>query len=112
MPRLNIEMSQSQIDSVKALTKITESRDMKDVINVALAVLEWAVDETLQGNEVAAVDSRANNYRVLIIPQLRNVKKKASSKEAPRPHFSDVRPRKTSQEPHPQESLEAGVGRG
>jgi len=38
--------------------------------------LEWAVNETKDGNEIAAVNEEAETYRVLVLPLLQRVAKK------------------------------------
>ena len=49
---------------------------MKDLVNNALTLLEWAVDETAKGNEVAAVNENDSAYRVLVTPLLQHVAKR------------------------------------
>lgn len=71
--RLNLEISNSQMSSFKALQQRTGASSMKDLINHALSMLEWAVDETAKGNEIAAVNEEQSAYRVLVTPLLQHV---------------------------------------
>jgi hypothetical protein len=73
--RLNLEISNSQMESLKALQERTAAGSMKDLVNNALTLLEWAVDETAKGNEIAAVNEDETTYRVLVTPLLQHVAK-------------------------------------
>jgi len=73
--RLNFEFSESQVKDLKALQEKTGTDTMKDLFNSALSMLEWAVDETINGNEIAAVNAEHKQYRVLITPVLQRVAK-------------------------------------
>jgi hypothetical protein len=46
---------------------------MKELVNNAFTILEWAVDETKAGNEIAAVNEGEEVYRVLVMPVLQRV---------------------------------------
>ncbi len=71
--RLNFEISESQMASLKALQIRTGASTMKDLVNNALTILEWAVDETANGNEVAALNEDDKSYRILVTPLLKHV---------------------------------------
>jgi hypothetical protein len=75
MARLNLEISDAQMESLKALEKRTGAESMKNLVNNALSMLEWAVQETARGNEIAAVDEERQVYRVLVTPLLQHVAK-------------------------------------
>jgi len=62
--RLNFEFSEQRVGDLKRLLDETETNTMKDLVNNAFTILEWAVDETKAGND-----------RVLITPILQNVTK-------------------------------------
>jgi hypothetical protein len=80
--RLNLEVNAEQMGSVKTLIRRTGARDMKDLINNAISILEWAVEETGQGNEIVAINRDTSNYRVLVTPLLQHV---ARHRPAPSP---------------------------
>jgi hypothetical protein len=71
--RLNFEMTESQMEALKALQVRLGARDMKDLVNQALTLLEWAADEVSNGNEIAAVHRDDKTYRVLVMPLLKKV---------------------------------------
>jgi hypothetical protein len=72
--RLNLEISNAKMDALKALQKQTGAGSMKDLVNNALTIFEWTVNETAKGNEIAAVNEKEEVYRVLITPLLENAK--------------------------------------
>jgi hypothetical protein len=73
--RLNFEFSEEQVNELKALQQKTGSATMKDLFNNAMSVLEWTVDETMRGKEIASIDEEDKNYRVLVTPVLQRVAK-------------------------------------
>ncbi len=73
MPRLNLEISESQMDSLRVLEKRTGVSSMKDLVNNALTLLDWAVQETAKGNEIASVNEEQSAYRVMVMPVLNHV---------------------------------------
>jgi len=74
--RLNFEFSDDRVTELKGLVDETDAENMKDLVNNALSLLEWAVKETKDGNEIAAVNQADETYRVLVLPMLQRVAKK------------------------------------
>jgi hypothetical protein len=74
--RLNLEFPEERIEELKQLQTETGTESMKDFVNNAFTILEWAVKETEDGNEIAAVNDGHETYRVLVIPLLQRVAKK------------------------------------
>jgi hypothetical protein len=75
--RLNFEFSDQRVEDLKHVLAATDTDTMKDLVNNAFTILEWAVDETKAGNEIAAVNERNEVYRVLVTPILQRVAKKS-----------------------------------
>lgn len=73
--RLNFEFPEERVSELKELQQAL-GVDMKTLINNALSILEWCVEETKAGNEIAAVNETEHTYRVLITPVLQSVAKK------------------------------------
>jgi len=73
--RLNFEFSEERIKELKAL-QATLDVDMKTLVNNALSIFEWCVEETKAGNEIAAVNESDQTYRVLITPLLQSLARK------------------------------------
>ena len=64
--RLNLEFSEERINDLRRLRDETGTQTMKDLVNNAFTILEWAINETRAGNEIAAVNERDHIYRVLV----------------------------------------------
>lgn len=73
--RLNFEFPEERIKELKELQSEAGLDTMKDLINNALTIFEWAVHETRKGNEIAAVNEAGESYRVLVTPALQKVAK-------------------------------------
>lgn len=73
--RLNFEFPEERIKELKAL-QATLDVDMKTLVNNALSIFEWCVEETKAGNEIAAVNESDQTYRVLITPLLQSLARK------------------------------------
>ena len=71
--RMNLEISESQMASYKKLQERMGASTMKELVHNALSMLEWAADETAEGNEIAAVNESESIYRVLVTLPLRYV---------------------------------------
>ena len=74
--RLNFEFPGERVKELKQLQSETGTENMKDLVNNAFTLLEWAVKETKDGNEIAAVNEEDETYRVLVLPLLQRVAKK------------------------------------
>ena len=74
--RLNFEFSEERVIDLKRFLDVTGTETMKDLVNNAFTLLEWAVDEIKAGNEIAAVNENEKVYRVLVTPILQRVAKK------------------------------------
>ncbi len=79
--RLNFEFSDERVQDLKVLLSRSKAETMKDLVNNALTILEWTIDETEAGNEIAAINEEKQVYRVLITPILQGIARK--SKEDP-----------------------------
>jgi len=82
--RMNFEFSEQRVGDLKKLLNETGTETMKDLVNNAFTILEWAVDETKAGNEIAAVNEGEEVYRVLITPALQRVSKASKAMLAAR----------------------------
>jgi len=61
---------------IKALEQLMEDCGLatkKDVVNNALTLFQWAVDEKKRGNAIAALDQQKEVYRELQMPALNSV---------------------------------------
>lgn len=69
--RLQIEVSPPQLAHIQALMSVCDFRTQKELINNALTLFEWAVEEVQRGNDVAAFNRDNNSYEVLRMPALK-----------------------------------------
>jgi hypothetical protein len=69
---LTLEFSEDRRDDLSRLEKDTQA-SLKDLVNNALTILEWAVEEIKKGNEVATINERDSQYNVLLNPLLQRV---------------------------------------
>ena len=74
--RLNVEMPEERVKDLKELQAETGSETLKELINNAFSMLEWAVNEVKAGNEIAAVDENERVRRIIVTPLLARVAKK------------------------------------
>jgi hypothetical protein len=74
--RLNFEFSEDRIKDLRELQAETNTDSMKELFNNALTMLEWAIKEVKNGNEIAAVNEDDKVYRVFVTPLLERAIKK------------------------------------
>lgn len=74
--RLNFEVSEQQMNDLKALQLETDSATMKELFNSAMTTLGWLIEESKKGNEIAAVNEDRKVYRILVTPVLEKIAKK------------------------------------
>lgn len=80
--RINFEFTEDQVKSLKELQQKTGSTSMKDMFNSAMSILEWSVDETIKGHEIASFDPDADTIRVLVTPILQRAGKQNGTQTA------------------------------
>lgn len=71
--RIQVDLTPERVARLKALMAVLELDGYKDLFNNALSVLDWVVEETRNGREVASIDAHEQRYRVLVLPALEPV---------------------------------------
>ena len=71
--RLQFEFSEDRIAELKQLKEETGAETLKELFNNALTILEWAIEESKAGNEIAAVNEEGKAYRVFVTPLLERI---------------------------------------
>jgi hypothetical protein len=71
--RLNFEFDAERVEELKELANESGLSTMKDLVNNALTLLEWVIQETKNGNEIAAVNEKDKTFRVLVTPLLQKI---------------------------------------
>jgi len=79
---LGLEFSREREPDLNRLLAATGTVQLKDLVNDALTILEWAVHEVRADNEIAAVNEDKQVYRVLLIPVLERAAEIAREKAA------------------------------
>ena len=74
MPRLQIDMPDHRIKALEQLMEDCGLATKKDVVNNALTLFQWAVDEKKRGNAIASLDQQKEVYRELQMPALNAVR--------------------------------------
>lgn len=69
--RLNFEFSEEQIKDLKELQEKAGCATMKELFNSAMSLLDWAVTEVEDGNEILSVNEENQYQRVLVAPFLK-----------------------------------------
>jgi hypothetical protein len=74
MPRFQIDMPDHKIKALQQLMEDCGLATKKDLVNNALTLFQWAVDEKKHGNTIAAIDRQTKVYRELQMPSLNEVR--------------------------------------
>ncbi len=76
MARIQFELSREKNEELEALMIRTGIRTKKDLINNALTIFEWAVNERARGRIIASVDEEEKKYKEILMPVLEHVARK------------------------------------
>lgn len=107
--RVNIDYPEPQMEVLRKLQKDSGTRDMKDFFNHAISFMEWAMEETAKGNEIAAVHENGACTK-LAAPVLQYVKR-ARLAAAAAAYDHRPAPGPKPKQPQAQEAVGAGAGR-
>ena len=73
--RVQIDFAKSRVAELDELAKRCGLSTRKDLINNALTLFEWAVQEVSEGRVVASIDEKTEKYREVTLPALWNAAK-------------------------------------
>jgi hypothetical protein len=69
MKRLQIEIPDKNFEELKTFMKENGIRTQKELFNISLNLLKWAVKEKKKkGRIIASVDEANNSYKEIILP--------------------------------------------
>ncbi len=71
--RLQFEISKKRIGELEGLMKVTGIATKKELLNNALTLLEWAINERKEGNIIASLNEEGKAYKELVMPILSNI---------------------------------------
>ena len=64
-----------KIEGVGKLLKYTKNMSTQEVLENAMELLEWAINETNQGRDIVAVNHNSGAYSMSKSPIIENIKK-------------------------------------
>jgi hypothetical protein len=73
MKRVQFEVPEDRVDQMDKLQSTLGLSTRKQLLNNALAILKWAVDQRQLGRKVASIDEQENSYNELVMPSLQHV---------------------------------------
>ena len=68
--RIQFELSEDKFEELEALRGELKVTTKKDLLNNALTLLEWVVEQKKGGRTIAALDEKKNSYKELVMPIL------------------------------------------
>lgn len=68
--RIQYEVTEQQLERIDALMQKTGVRTQRDLINHALSLLGWAVDEICTGRKITSMDEEQQKYKEVVLPFL------------------------------------------
>lgn len=73
MARIQFELTDEQLVELEKLMTESGTKTKKDLLNNALTLLEWALNEKKNGRIIASVNEKENKYKELVMPILASV---------------------------------------
>ncbi len=86
MTRLQIELDEQKLEVLEGLMETCGLRTKKDLINNALALLEWAIREREKGNIITSLNEGESKYKEVLLPIFSHVRS-----HVPKPPSSEVK---------------------
>lgn len=74
MPRLQIDVTDTQVSDLEQLMKECDISTKKELFNNALTLFEWAVRERKRNRIIAGIDEAAERYHELHMPVLDRIR--------------------------------------
>jgi metal-responsive CopG/Arc/MetJ family transcriptional regulator len=79
MTRIQLELPEERLHELERLMEQTGTTTKKDLLNDALTLYEWAVQERMAGRTIASVDEQQHRYKEVVMPSLERAVKAAYS---------------------------------
>jgi hypothetical protein len=74
--RIQFELPEERVRELEQLMKEADISTKKELLNTALTLFQWVVQEKQNGNIIASIDEKQNRLKELIMPVLSRVFKK------------------------------------
>ena len=68
MVRIQFELPEEKVAELENLMSTAKIATKKDLLNNALTVLEWIIQEKRAGRIIASLDERSKHYKELVMP--------------------------------------------
>jgi hypothetical protein len=72
MKQIQYELSEHDFQIFEWLKKATRSITDQELLDNAITMLQWGIEQVRQERQVASFDARSKSYRVLQMPALQN----------------------------------------
>jgi hypothetical protein len=79
--RIQFELPEDRVRELEQLMAETDISTKKELLNTALTLFQWAVQEKRTGNVIASIDEKQNRLKELIMPSLSRVFQKQDAEE-------------------------------
>lgn len=77
--RMQFDFTEDRVKELEAMMAKCDISTRKELFNNALTVLEWALEESEQGHEIAAIDRKEKQFFALRMPILMQARKTQAS---------------------------------
>lgn len=77
--RVQFDLTEDKVKEIDDLMTKSGMSSRKDVFNTALTLLEWAIEESERGHDIAAINRGEREFFSLRMPVLESAKKKQQS---------------------------------
>jgi hypothetical protein len=72
MKQIHYELSEDESQIFEWLKRVTKSNTDQDLVDNAITMLQWGVEQVRQKRQVASFDAGTKSYRVLQMPALQH----------------------------------------
>ena len=76
--RYQVALKQELVDHLKRTTGVENN---KELLNEALLLLEWAVEEASHGRSIGSIDEDKSEYKEIVLPSLRAARARSKGGE-------------------------------
>jgi len=73
MQRIQFDLTEDQVKEIETLMERTRTSTKREFFNNAIAILEWAVDESSSGRKIGSMDDKSRTYKELYMPIFKKV---------------------------------------
>jgi hypothetical protein len=79
MVRIQLDLPADKVQELEELMEQAKISTKKDLINNALTLLEWAINEKKEGRAIASINEKTMSYKELVMPVLSAVAPKSQT---------------------------------